>query len=664
MPHLRVSWLSRRGVLTALAVLSWIGCVGDLPATPRPGDGSATIATIGGDADLPGGPEPSLADNPDAEIEDAVSMEIPDADSSGPDEPTQAMPDAPLVVTAVDARGAVDAPTDAPAPTTPDTAGIPPTEKTGNGQPCSAGTTCVSGFCTDGVCCESACTGQCEACAEAGSAGHCLAVDGAPRGTRASCAGQGSCAGRCDVSRRESCTYPGMATECAAGHCENDSATSRSVCDGAGKCLVPTSVPCDGKGCSGAVCSGGCTSSVQCLNGKYCDAGRCLDKLTNGRNCTMADQCSSGQCVGGLCCDRACTGDCESCWEVGKVGTCSPRQTGTPCRLAKGPCDIAEVCDGQFGVCPTDKVALSGMTCRAPVGDCDQAEACDGASPACPLDKLRDAAAICRPAQGGCDAPEYCTGTSSTCPADVLLPPSSTCRPIAGTCDLPESCTGTSKDCPADAFKDSGTACLTAACTPDGYVPGKNCSGTAAACPPSPAIDCGRYMCTPTGCKANCTNQSDCIASAWCTVYITTPPGYGTCEAKRPDGDYCTSMYQCQAGVCGSFYTDNDHDGYGVQPSHFCGTTPPANYASNPGDCCDSDAKVKPGQTSFFSLKNACGNSDYDCNGTEELWYTNFGCPNGWVTMPAPGCGQMAQRNGPEIRPGVCMTEYLPQACR
>lgn len=44
------------------------------------------------------------------------------------------------------------------------------------GEMCSAPGECESGFCTDGVCCSTACDGVCETCGEAGNAGTCLPV--------------------------------------------------------------------------------------------------------------------------------------------------------------------------------------------------------------------------------------------------------------------------------------------------------------------------------------------------------------------------------------------------------------------------------------------------------------------------------------------------------
>lgn len=58
------------------------------------------------------------------------------------------------------------------------------------GTRCTNGENCATGLCVDGVCCDRACEGACEACNVTGSVGICTAVSGAARGTR-------SCAGTC-----------------------------------------------------------------------------------------------------------------------------------------------------------------------------------------------------------------------------------------------------------------------------------------------------------------------------------------------------------------------------------------------------------------------------------------------------------------------------------
>src|SRR5262249_24971650 len=75
----------------------------------------------------------------------------------------------------------------------------------GVGSACVSNLQCSSGFCTDNVCCDHACAGQCEAC---NSAGACVTVQGTPRGSRTPCNGSGQCGGTCDGTTASTCTYP------------------------------------------------------------------------------------------------------------------------------------------------------------------------------------------------------------------------------------------------------------------------------------------------------------------------------------------------------------------------------------------------------------------------------------------------------------------------
>jgi MYXO-CTERM domain-containing protein len=105
----------------------------------------------------------------------------------------------------------------------------------GPGAPCSLAEQCGSGYCVDGVCCDVACSGQCQACDVAGSAGKCTAVMGAPHGSRPACTACGSC----DGTSTSMCSEPASATPCGASCC-----SSPNVCDPNGTCVVPTSSGC------------------------------------------------------------------------------------------------------------------------------------------------------------------------------------------------------------------------------------------------------------------------------------------------------------------------------------------------------------------------------------------------------------------------------------
>jgi hypothetical protein len=131
------------------------------------------------------------------------------------------------------------------------------------------------------------------------------------------------------------------------------------------------------------------------------------------------------------------------------------------------------------------------------------------------------------------------------------------------------------------------------------------------------------------------------------------------CVPQLVDGTACTASDQCKSGVCTTFYRDADADGYGNPNSSLrqCGTTVPAGYVTNNGDCCDSDANAHPGQTSYFTSADACGSFDYDCSGTADAEWQGaaVGCTNsgacaqgtqqcnpgtaGWQGGAVPACG-------------------------
>lgn len=92
------------------------------------------------------------------------------------------------------------------------------------GHACTSDDECGSGFCTDGVCCETACDGSCESCAGPGSKGICLP--------------------------HEAGTDPEQ--ECGAPACENGQQETFS-CDGAGACQVEM-VTCGAAGCGHTEC--------------------------------------------------------------------------------------------------------------------------------------------------------------------------------------------------------------------------------------------------------------------------------------------------------------------------------------------------------------------------------------------------------------------------
>jgi hypothetical protein len=243
---------------------------------------------------------------------------------------------------------------------------------------------CHSGICTDGVCCNAPCTGQCQACDVLGSTGTCSAATGAPHGGRPGCAGRGTtCGGACDGLTVDKCVYANEQTSCKAGSCSAGVAVPESFCDGHGACPDEAPVTCGASGCTGASCGTDCSSSVPCVSGSYCSAGLCLPWKANGLPCTHGSQCTSTFCADGVCCDSACDRQCAACAEAGSAGTCTP-VSGSP-RGARAPC----VTDGSScgGSCkgtaqaacsyPSATTQCRAQSCAADV--VTQSALCDGA---------------------------------------------------------------------------------------------------------------------------------------------------------------------------------------------------------------------------------------------------------------------------------------------
>src|SRR6185369_10316286 len=71
------------------------------------------------------------------------------------------------------------------------------------------------------------------------------------------------------------------------------------------------------------------------------------------------EACDPGLPVAGQCCDTDCHIDptCSS--------ECALQPAGAVCRLATGPCDVAESCDGVSLACPPDAGLPDGTSCGA-----------------------------------------------------------------------------------------------------------------------------------------------------------------------------------------------------------------------------------------------------------------------------------------------------------
>jgi hypothetical protein len=186
---------------------------------------------------------------------------------------------------------------------------------------------CASGACADGVCCDQACGGQCQACDVAGAIGTCTAVDGAVHGARPKCA----------------------PFACVAG-----------------------------------VCAASCTDDAACAATAWCDAGTCAAKGALGVACADDRACASGHCADGVCCDAKCDGQCEACSAAGAceavVG--APKGGRAACDAGGGNACAARGCNGSDRRKCAAFVASTTLACALPKcvdGSFVATARCDGA---------------------------------------------------------------------------------------------------------------------------------------------------------------------------------------------------------------------------------------------------------------------------------------------
>jgi len=175
------------------------------------------------------------------------------------------------------------------------------------GTTCIADSDCTSGHCADGVCCDRACRGACEACSsERTASGNCTFISGLPKPGHPGCAGAGDCAGTCKGSNAN-CAYPGPEKTCLPAKCTDGTAMAASTCDSAGNCTISsTKVTCGPYKCGSGACLMRCEKSADCIDGNYCANQSCLPKKAVGSVCASLDECTSAVC-GGRCCSSPCT---------------------------------------------------------------------------------------------------------------------------------------------------------------------------------------------------------------------------------------------------------------------------------------------------------------------------------------------------------------------
>jgi hypothetical protein len=363
------------------------------------------------------------------------------------------------------------------------------TPKKANGASCTATDQCTSGFCADGVCCDKACNGACEACTTAkkgsGADGVCanVAADTDPKdmcatdpGYPASCKADGMCdgGGACRI-------YAKSGVSCGATSCIAATVSGKS-CNGGGTCdSTPKSCGLYACDAGGAACKTACTVDGDCTGGSFCNkTGACEAKKANGASCAATNECSSAFCVDSVCCGSVCTGQCEACDVAGSEGTCTAVVGATH--------STREKCAGDAALCGGTCDGTNRASCTYPTATKSCGNACSSGSET----------------KSSCNGAGSCVeGSSVSCGA--------------------YACSGSScaKTCSADTECATGFHCDSGACVPKSAAAPK-CSDDqkTSTAPDGKVTSCGTYLCdTSSGiCRAVCGTSDDCVTGNVCNL--------------------------------------------------------------------------------------------------------------------------------------------------
>ena len=134
---------------------------------------------------------------------------------------------------------------------------------------CATGLTCV-----DGVCCDSTCTGDCQACDLPGSVGTCTTLTtgqphhtiDAPSPRSSPCPGSGACVGYCDGTSATTCSA--STTLCAFAVCDksNNYTLDQGASCSQGSCPAQTQKSCAPFACVSAACRTSCDTNADCAS--------------------------------------------------------------------------------------------------------------------------------------------------------------------------------------------------------------------------------------------------------------------------------------------------------------------------------------------------------------------------------------------------------------
>jgi cysteine-rich repeat protein len=414
-------------------------------------------------------------------------------------------------------------------------------------------------------------------------------VDGGRRdGGSAEDAGPASmCAGATDG------TTCGDARICVDGICMESRCGDTIVDDRTEACDDGNTIAFDG--CE-LDCQRTCTEDSMCVDTEICNGQEtCGDNgcvpgtmLDDGTSCGMDLVCAAGACVP-IGCGNGVTDDGEDCDDMNadEADGCT-----TECRFTcldsgdcgdGNACNGAEACDVASHTCmpATDLVCNDGSACTT--------DTCDPAVvEGCVFTLIDD------------DGDGEAATSLGACGTDCNDTRADTCRGCSEVCNngRDDNCNGVVDDglttwfadCDGDGYGATGAVTVMQCTTPSTSLTG---CGTAAA----------RWIVRNPATNPDC---NDAIAAV--------RPGAIEIVGNERDDD-CNGQEIC--------FRNNDGDSHRTTATIAssdadCDDNDEAAASVPSGDCCDSDARVRPGATTYYTSLNGpsvCGGWDFNCDG-------------------------------------------------
>jgi hypothetical protein len=533
------------------------------------------------------------------------------------------------------------------------------------GAACGCSGECSLGFCVDGVCCNTACSGGCVTCNDPGNMGECTAVAAGAKDPHDKCKMEGpeSCGTDGTCNGLGGCSKYPPGTMCKAAACAGGGLVPASSCDGNGTCLLGTQINCAPSLCVGNACKLDCASDNDCAAPNRCQNGSCgLRGL--GQVCTDAKQCKSGFCADGYCCENACGGKCMNCGLPSALGRCLAVGANAPDpRVVAKVTDPALICVDQGpNSCGTNgKCDGMGACQRYPNGTTCRAQSCDATANRFTAKGVCQSNACEVPAARAC-SPYKCDGTrcGASCTGNGDCAGGNVC--INGSCGKKSlgSLCGKDGECQSN-FCAQGVCCNT------------RCNGTCQACDlPGKGGTCTNVpdggedptqTCKDQG-RPSCGNDGTCNGSGGCRKYNNkTVCGAQKCDSGTTTAiSLCDGKGKCVAGskIDCSPYVCNDA---GTNCFNSCTGTDVAPQCEAPNKCfggkCGQLGKGQPcDETSDCKSPLACSDGvccdKANCSGTCQSCKVNSAVGTCSKIGCTPGMNQSCGNNGTQTCNAQC----------